>query len=92
MTRSPEESADAHPYWYAQVLGVYRANVRHTGLLSRDIRYHQMDFLFVRWLGSEPGYRWGRRFAHLPKVGYVVEAQPDAFRFSTQPLSFAVPI
>ncbi|KAL1749844.1 hypothetical protein FB107DRAFT_252548 [Schizophyllum commune] len=85
MTRSPEESADAHPYWYAQVLGVYRADVRHTGLLSRDIRYHQMDFLFVRWLGSEAGYRWGRRFAHLPKVGYVVEAQPDAFRFSTQP-------
>ncbi|KAI4294255.1 hypothetical protein K525DRAFT_274479, partial [Schizophyllum commune Loenen D] len=75
MTRSP------HPYWYAQLLGVFRADVRHTGRLSEDLGYRQMDFLWVRWLGSEPGYRWGRRFAHLPTVGYFEETQPDAFGF-----------
>ncbi|KAL1750714.1 hypothetical protein FB107DRAFT_294399 [Schizophyllum commune] len=81
MTRSPEEADDAHPYWYAQLLGVFRADVRHTGRLSEDLGYRQMDFLWVRWLGSEPGHRWGRRFAHLPTVGYVEETQPDAFGF-----------
>ncbi|KAL1712617.1 hypothetical protein EV715DRAFT_267796 [Schizophyllum commune] len=47
MTRSPEEADDAHPYWYAQLLGVFRADVRHTGRLSEDLGYRQMDFLWV---------------------------------------------
>ena len=81
MTPSPEEGENAHPYWYAQVLGVYRADVRHTGPQSEDFDFHEMAFLFVRWLGKEPGYRWGRRFTRLPKVGFVPEDQPDVFGF-----------
>ncbi|KAL1658479.1 hypothetical protein GGF50DRAFT_67162 [Schizophyllum commune] len=81
MTPSPEEGENVHPYWYAQVLGVYRADVRHTGTQSEDFNFHEMKFLFVRWLGREPGYRWGRRFTRLPKVGFVPEDQPDAFGF-----------
>ncbi|KAL1750411.1 hypothetical protein FB107DRAFT_184363, partial [Schizophyllum commune] len=81
MTPSPEEGENTNPYWYAQVLGVYRADVRHTDPQSEDFDFHQMAFLFVRWLGKEPGYRWGRRFARLPKVGFIPEDQPDAFGF-----------
>ncbi|KAL1753920.1 hypothetical protein FB107DRAFT_276230 [Schizophyllum commune] len=81
MTRSPEQEEGAHPYWHAQVLGVFRADVRHTGLASKDFKWHPMDFLWVRWLGSEPNYRWGRHVARLPKVGFVPEDHPDAFGF-----------
>ena len=81
MTRSPETGEHAHPYWYAQVLGVYRAKVRHTGEKSEDYGFRPMDFLWVRWLGREPGYRWGRRYAKLPKIGFIPEDQPDAFGF-----------
>ena len=27
MVRSPETGTDASPYWYAQVIGMYHANV-----------------------------------------------------------------
>ncbi|KAI3997993.1 hypothetical protein K525DRAFT_215147, partial [Schizophyllum commune Loenen D] len=63
MTRSPETGDDVHPYWYAQLLRVYRADVRHGGVLSTDVRYLPMDFLWVRWLGKEVDYRWGRQCA-----------------------------
>lgn len=40
-----------------------------------------MQFLWVRWLGSEPGYRSGSRVARLPKVGFVEVNDEDAFGF-----------
>ncbi|KAL1671172.1 hypothetical protein EV122DRAFT_295608 [Schizophyllum commune] len=81
MTRSPEVGADVHPYWYAQVLGVFRAEVRHTGNQSKDHNFRPMDFLWVRWLGKEQDYAWGRSRARLPKVGFIPEGMPDAFGF-----------
>ncbi|KAL1700677.1 hypothetical protein EV121DRAFT_294941 [Schizophyllum commune] len=81
MTRSPEVGDDVHPYWYAQVLGIYRADVRHVGTLSKDVNFRPMDFLWVRWLGKEPNYAWGRTRARLPKVGFIPQDMPDAFGF-----------
>ncbi|KAJ7842319.1 hypothetical protein B0H13DRAFT_2098820 [Mycena leptocephala] len=40
-----------------------------------------MDFLWVRWLGVEPGYRAGIKKARLPTVGFVPESDPYAFGF-----------
>jgi hypothetical protein len=40
-----------------------------------------MEFLWVRWLGIEPGYRSGSKVAHLPKVGFVEDTDEDAFGF-----------
>ena len=31
MVQSPETGPNAHPYWYARVLGVFRARGLHTG-------------------------------------------------------------
>jgi len=40
-----------------------------------------MEFLWVWWLGAEPGYRSGSRAARLPKVGFVEDTDQDAFGF-----------
>ncbi|KAG6851480.1 hypothetical protein C0991_008690 [Blastosporella zonata] len=40
-----------------------------------------MEFLWVRWLGSEPCYSSGRQYAKLPKIGFVPENDAYAFGF-----------
>ena len=40
-----------------------------------------MEFLWVRWLGAEPGYRSGSQVARLPKIGFVEATDEDAFGF-----------
>ncbi|KAJ7090534.1 hypothetical protein C8R44DRAFT_720233, partial [Mycena epipterygia] len=80
MVRSPETEAGAHPYWYCQLLGNFHANV-HRVTPSDSTTPQSMDFLWVRWLGVEPGYRSGHKKARLPKVGFVPESDPYAFGF-----------
>jgi hypothetical protein len=48
-----------------------------------------MDFLWVRWLGVEPGYRAGIKKARLPKVGFVPEPDPYAFGFLDPPVHYS---
>jgi hypothetical protein len=81
MVYSPETEPDAHPYWYASILGVYHATVRCTHHMVKDQGPTQMAFLFVRWYGIEPGYKCGSKVARLPLVGFVVEDDPYAFGF-----------
>ncbi|KAF9461193.1 hypothetical protein BDZ94DRAFT_1372458 [Collybia nuda] len=82
MVRSPESDPKAHPFWYAQVLGIFHAIVTHSGPRSRNPhKQHSMHFLWVRWFGVEPGYRSGRCYARLPKVGFVPDNDPYAFGF-----------
>ena len=81
MLRSPEVSNNAHPYWYAQVLGIYHTHVSTTHPAASKHSAQRMEFLWVRWLGIEPGYRSGSKVARLPKVGFVEDADEDAFGF-----------
>jgi hypothetical protein len=81
MLRSPEVHSNAHPYWYAQVLGIYHANVSTTHPEALKHSTQHMEFLWVRWLGIEPGYRSGPKAARLPKVGFVEDTDDDAFGF-----------
>ncbi|CAK5262436.1 unnamed protein product [Mycena citricolor] len=69
MVLSPVKETD--PYWYAQVLGVFHATVyRDGGVKNPEWRTspQRMVFLWVRWLGAEPGYRFGFKTARLLKV------------------------
>ncbi|CAK5267888.1 unnamed protein product [Mycena citricolor] len=79
MVRSPETQSDAHPYWYAQVLGVFHTSACISSSLVSATRTY--DFLWVRWLGIEPGHRAGFKNARLPKVGFVEESDLLAFGF-----------
>ena len=40
-----------------------------------------MEFLWVRWFGVVPGYRWGLKNARLPKIGFVSSDSGAAFGF-----------
>ncbi|KAF7372504.1 hypothetical protein MVEN_00112300 [Mycena venus] len=81
MVIYPETGPGAHPFWYARVLGVFHADVLHTGPESRTNGSQSMEFLWVRWFGIEPNYRSGFKVARLPKVGFVQEDDPNAFVF-----------
>ncbi|KAJ3569163.1 hypothetical protein NP233_g5228 [Leucocoprinus birnbaumii] len=83
------ENPKAYPFWHAQVLGVFHAEVQHTGSKSRDLTWKTLEFLWVRWLGDEHhnDYESGRNAARLPKVGFIEDTQPgdglkDSYAFS----------
>jgi hypothetical protein len=80
MVKSNEENEDgfaAHPYWYARVLGVFHANVFPPN--SRAVRRY--DLLYVRWMGRDPEWNSGPGHLRLDRVGYVPEADAEAFGF-----------
>jgi len=81
MVLSPETGPNAHRYWYARVLGIFHAQVLHTGPDARNHSVQHMEFLWVRWFGMEPGYRSGFKAAKLPKIGFVPETDESAFGF-----------
>lgn len=81
MVVSPETSAHAHPFWYARVLGIFHAQVCHTGPEAHSHSVQNMEFLWVQWYGTEPGYRWGFKRAHLPKIRFVPVDDEGAFSF-----------
>jgi len=62
------------------VLGVYHSNVWTTDpAVKNGGGVRQMDFLWVRWLEKEPGYRYDFHQARLPKVGCVEFSDDYAF-------------
>ena len=74
MMLSREDDADAHPFWYAQVLSAFIIAVNHHGVDK------MMEVLWVRWLGVMPGHKWGIKKARLPKIRFIPDS-PGAFRF-----------
>jgi len=83
MVLSPEVTSNpaAHPFWYGAVIGIFHAEVQHSGARSRDLTWKSMDFLWVRWLGVVPGHSFGRKQAKLPQVGFVEDLDDFAFSF-----------
>lgn len=73
MVLSNETEAERpHPFWYARVLGIFHAQVRD--LSRNDSDYQRQEFLWVRWLGREPGQHDGRLVRRLDRVGYEENA------------------
>ncbi|THV02220.1 hypothetical protein K435DRAFT_836569 [Dendrothele bispora CBS 962.96] len=82
MVLSGVEAHNAHPYWYARVLGIFHADIVWFDTQRGKVRRSQsMEFLWVRWLGEEPNYRHGFKSARLPKVGFVPDTDDYAFGF-----------
>lgn len=78
---SPDTSPDAHRFWYARIIGVFHADVLDIGPQSRNRGWQRMEVLWVRWMGLQPGYRFGHKLARLPKIGFVPDTDPYAFGF-----------
>jgi hypothetical protein len=80
MVHSPETDAnpDAHPYWYARILGVFHAHIFHE---EHSPIAQRMEFLWVRWYRTEPDHESGQQHARLPKIGFVPEDDNMVFGF-----------
>jgi len=81
MVQSPEVGNNTHPYWYAQVLGIYHMIVSTTHPAAPKHSAQLMQFLWVWWLSTKPGYHSGSWVARLPKIGFVEATDEDAFGF-----------
>lgn len=82
MMLAPEtDPPETHPYWYARVLGIFHADVLHTGANATTRSVQQIEFLWVRWFGMAQGHRYGSAAARLPKVGFVDQVDDLAFGF-----------
>jgi hypothetical protein len=88
MVRAPppdqfDGSNDVYePFWYARVIGVYHAKVYTTHpQVQGGGQVRRMNFLWVRWFGSEPKYNHGFREGRLPKIGFVPSTDDFAFGF-----------
>ena len=85
MVRSPENGPKAHPYWYAQVIGVFHTLAQYMpmkgGSSTINTEVQAMEVLWVRWLGIDPNHRSGFHAARLPKVGFVPDTDKYAFGF-----------
>lgn len=81
MVRSREDDPDAHPYWYARILGIFHLRVLHTGPASKNRSVQNLQFLWVRWFGIEPDHHSGFKIGRLPKVGFVPESDDQSFGF-----------
>lgn len=75
MLLSHEDGPSTHPFWYAEVLGAFLVTVAYAGVKK------MMEVLWVRWFGVVPGYRWGIKNAHLPKIGFVPSDSSATFGF-----------
>ena len=78
---SPDISSGAHRFWYARVLGIFHADVLDLSPQSCDRSWQRIEVLWVRWMGLEPGYQFGRNVARLPRIGFVPASDPYAFGF-----------
>ena len=81
MTLSREEDPDRHPFWYCQLLKAFHIEVHFCpGGVSHS--KETLEVLWVRWLGIDPGHRWGFKHCALPKVGFVPkQGDSPAFGF-----------
>ncbi len=75
-----DSNADHERYWYA--FGIYHTKVwtTHHGVKNGSDVCH-MDFLWIRWLRTEPGYKHGFQREKLPKTEYVLSTDDYAFGF-----------
>jgi len=82
MVKSAETGDKVEKFWYGRVIGIFHALVSSSHPEVKDASSQHMDFLWVRWFGVEPGrYRHGFRYARLPKIGFQLSSDDDAFSF-----------
>lgn len=66
-------SENAHPYWYARIIGIFHAMVVHKGIHSTGSLREpkKMEFLFVRWFGYDMDDTGGWKSKNLHQIGFI---------------------
>ncbi|KAK0496704.1 hypothetical protein EDD18DRAFT_1073881, partial [Armillaria luteobubalina] len=78
---APEDMRDAHPYWYARVVGIYHVLIHDKHDVNTAATPKQIDFLWVRWYGIDDSYQSGFGAKRLHHVGFLNAKEPGAFGF-----------
>ncbi|KAI0743239.1 hypothetical protein BC629DRAFT_1275165, partial [Irpex lacteus] len=78
MLLGHEDDPNAHPFWYARILGIFHVYVIQRGDMMQRKR---IDFLWVRWFGIDPTHKSGFKARRLPRIGFVADDDADAFGF-----------
>jgi hypothetical protein len=85
MVLSHEDQDDGskpHPYWYARIIGIFHAQVRHVGPHSRSTDPQKIEFLWVRWFGRDLSQDTGFETKRLHRLGFIPAIDSaDAFGF-----------
>ena len=66
-----DEEIDAHPYWYARVVGIFHVDIIHNGATSTSPEQRRIDFLWVRWFGRDISFNAGWTAQRLHRVGFL---------------------
>ncbi|KAJ7753919.1 hypothetical protein DFH07DRAFT_744109 [Mycena maculata] len=79
LSHENEDDQNWHPYWYARVLGIFHADVRHVGPKAKSHKPVRMEFLWVRWFGRDLSFKAGWKAKCLHRLGF--EEPEHAFGF-----------
>lgn len=78
--RDDENSSSVHPFRYAQILGIYHANVVYVGQGVVDYQPRRTEFLWVRWYQrTESDCGWLAQ--KLDRIQFSPMADDSAFGF-----------
>ncbi|EMD34530.1 hypothetical protein CERSUDRAFT_36196, partial [Gelatoporia subvermispora B] len=81
LAHEDDEVADAYPFWYARVVGVFHVDVVHELRARQWSEEQQIDFLLVRWYGRDLEIGGGFDKRRLPCVGFLNADAEGAFSF-----------
>lgn len=83
LLSSEDPSSKPHPYWYAQVLGIFHARVIFNDPESEVYTGESvlMEFLWIRWYGMDNTRRFGWKVKSLPRVGFIDPARDKSMDF-----------
>lgn len=73
------DNTDAHPYWYARVLGVYHVHAHD--VMQPTPGMQCMEVLFVRWFGEDTEWHSSWKMHRMDRVGFIPESDNGAFGF-----------
>ena len=73
----------SNPYWYARIIGIFHANVKHIGPESLSTKTRVMNFLWVRWFERHIDwwYHDGWKARKLPCLQFTNPADNDLDAF-----------
>ncbi|EIW58937.1 uncharacterized protein TRAVEDRAFT_20783 [Trametes versicolor FP-101664 SS1] len=73
----------AHPYWYAQVIGILHLYVRYTGpgVHSRWKTWQRLEMPWVHWYEFDTTYASGFQARRIPRLHFVDAHNKDAVAF-----------
>jgi hypothetical protein len=79
MFLAAEDDA-THPFSYAQIVGIFHADVMNTAL-GAAAKIQPLEFLWIRRYRIDKNFRAGFKRKRLHRLEFLPQSDPDAFGF-----------